>query len=226
MHTRSPALDLVNSTALPHTTPHQSVEQHPKPAPNTHQPKPPKQTDEGKREAHSPEMRPFSTFQAVTPYAEALSAGLRALNFRRHLNHFNDAETMAANVATESAEQAPSVKLFPSTGPDAAKYERGHWFYRLTFSSRKGSTTRWFPSTRYSPSELEEMAPLRTQWTDNLHRQDLPGLAVVAVIAAAAFPFQSPVELTLNAHLLRCAHTRADRTAAISAAFPVAPDVI
>ena len=76
----------------------------------------------------------------------------------------------------------------------------------------------------YSPSELEEMAPLRAQWNANLlHLQDLPSSAVVAVIAAAAFPFPSPVELTLNAHLLRCAHANVGRVAALSAAFPVAP---
>jgi 8-oxo-dGTP pyrophosphatase MutT (NUDIX family) len=164
------------------------------------------QTEEGKREAHSPEMRPFATFQAATPYAEALSAGLRALNFRRDLNHFDEAEAMATNVATESTAQAPSARPLQTTVPDAAKYERGHWFYRLTFPSRKGSTTRWFPSTRYSPSELEEMASLRDQWTANLHLQDLPSSAIAAVIAAAASPFPSPAELTLNAHLLRCAH--------------------
>ena len=73
-------------------------------------------------------MRPFATFQAESPYAEALTEGLRALRFRRDLKQFSAAEEMAA---------------------EAAKYERGHWFYRLTFPSRKGSTTRWFPSSRY-----------------------------------------------------------------------------
>ena len=183
------------------------------------------QTEEGQREGHSPEMRPFSTFQAVTPYAEALSAGLRALNFRKDLNQFSDAEAMAAKVVTESAEQAPSAKLFPPTGPSAAKYERGHWFYLLTFASRKGQTTRWFPSTRYSANELEEMAPLRAQWTDNLQNQDLPSSAIAAVIAAAAFPFPSPVELTLNAHLLRCAHGETGGSAVAAKSPPVPPEV-
>jgi hypothetical protein len=62
------------------------------------------------------------------------------------------------------------------------------------------------------------MAPLRAQWTDNLQNQDLPSSAIAAVIAAAAFPFPSPVELTLNAHLLRCAHVRAEGSAVVTKA--------
>jgi hypothetical protein len=142
-------------------------------------------------------MRPFATFQAESPYTEALTEGLRALRFRRDLKQFSAAEKMAAEVAADQASSAPPVDAQPPPPPtpDAAKYERGHWFYRLTFPSRKGSTTRWFPSSRYSDSELEDMAPLRAQWNANLHLQDLPHSAVAGL----------SVESTLNTHLLRCA---------------------
>ena len=51
------------------------------------------QTDDGKREAHSPELRPFATFQAESPYAEAFATGLRGLHFRRDLRQFGATET-------------------------------------------------------------------------------------------------------------------------------------
>jgi 8-oxo-dGTP pyrophosphatase MutT (NUDIX family) len=162
------------------------------------------QTEEGRREAHSPAMRPFATFQAESPYAEALTEGLRALRFSKDLNRFAAAEEMTAEVAADQASPPPPADAHPPPPPtpDAAKYERGHWFYRLTFPSRKGSTTRWFPSSRYSASELEEMAPLRACWGDNLHLQNLPPSAIAAVVAAIG---GLSVESTLNAHLLRCA---------------------
>ena len=149
-------------------------------------------------------MRSFATFQAESPYAGALTEGLRALRFRRDLKQFSAAEEMAAEVAADQASSAPPADAQPPPPPtpDAAKYERGHWFYRLTFPSRKGSTTRWFPSSCYSDSELEDMAPLRAQWNANLHLQDLPHSAVAAVVAAVA---GLSVESTLNTHLLRCA---------------------
>ena len=46
-------------------------------------------------------MRPFATFQAESPYAEALTEGLRALRFRRDLKQFSAAEEMAAEVAAD-----------------------------------------------------------------------------------------------------------------------------
>ena len=165
------------------------------------------QTDEGKREGHSPALRPFATFQAETPYAEAVTNGLRDLNFRRDLNQFGAAEDMAARVASDQASSAQPPRSEPTSPapPDAAKYERSHWFYRHTFPSRTGSTTRWFPSTRYSTSELEQMAPLRASWNSNLHAHDLPHSAVAAVVAAAVSLKPESVELTLNRHFLRCA---------------------
>ena len=175
------------------------------------------QTEEGRREAHSPAMRPFAAFQAESPYAEALTEGLRALRFRRDLNQFSAAEEMTAEVAADQAASAPPVDTQPPPPPtpDAAKYERGHWFYRLTFPSRTGSTTRWFPSSRYSDPELEAMAPLRAQWNANLHLQDLPHSAVAAVVAAVA---GHSVESTLNAHLLHCAFRDASTRVAPSGA--------
>ena len=180
------------------------------------------QTDEGKREAHSPALRPFATFQAETPYAEAVTNGLRDLNFRRDLNQFGAAEEMAAHVASDqaSAAQPPRAEPTSPAPPDAAKYERSHWFYRQTFPSRNGSTTRWFPSTRYSTSELEQMAPLRASWNSNLHAQDLPHSAVAAVVAAAVSLVPESVEQTLNEHLLRCAYAEVTTSAALSGALP------
>ena len=162
------------------------------------------QTEEGRREGHSPAMRSFATFQAESPYAEALTEGLRALRFSRDLKRFTAAEEMAAEVAADSASSIPPVldQPPPPPTPDAAKYERGHWLYRLTFPSRNGFTTRWFPASRYSASELEDMAPLRKKWKDDLHLLGLPPSAVAAVVAAVT---GLPTESTLNAHLLHCA---------------------
>ena len=57
----------------------------------------------------------------------------------------------------------------PATpAPDAAKYERDVWFYRLKYPSRRGSITRWFPSSRFSADELSRFAPLRSIWSDDL----------------------------------------------------------
>ena len=67
-----------------------------------------KPTEEGKREGHSPGMRPFSTFQAETPYSEATSAGLRSLNFRRDLNQFSDAVVAIAADAAVHSRSPPS----------------------------------------------------------------------------------------------------------------------
>ena len=70
----------------------------------------------------------------------------------------------------------PSPAVPPSTGqpatpdapaPDAAKYERDTWFYRLTYPSRHGDVTRWFPSFRFSSDELSRFEPLRSQWNDD-----------------------------------------------------------
>ena len=119
-----------------------------------------------------------------------------------------------------SAAQPPSAEPTSSASPDAAKYERGHWFYRQTFPSRNGSTTRWFPSTRYSKSALEQMAPLRARWSSNLHAQDLPHSAVAAVVAAAVSLVPESVEQTLNAHLLRCAYAEVAAVAALSEGLP------
>ena len=162
------------------------------------------QTEEGRREGHSPAMRSFATFQAESPYADALTEGLRALRFSKDLKRFTAAEEMAAEVAADQASSVPPVldQPPPPPTPDAAKYERGHWLYRLTFPSRNGFTTRWFPASRYSASELEDMAPLRKRWKDNLHLLGLPPSAVAAVVAAVT---GLPAESTLNAHLLRCA---------------------
>ena len=104
-----------------------------------------------------------------------------------------------------SAAQLPTQEPTSSPSPEAAKYERGHSFYRQTFPSRKGSNTRWFPSTRYSEKELEEMAPLRARWNSNLHLQGLPHSAVAAVVASAVSPMPASTEATLNTHFLRCA---------------------
>ena len=41
------------------------------------------QTDDGKSEAHSPAMRPFSEFSAGTRYAEAFAAGICELNYSK-----------------------------------------------------------------------------------------------------------------------------------------------
>ena len=182
------------------------------------------QTDDGKREAHSPELRPFATFQAESPYAEAFATGLRGLHFRRDLRQFGATETLAAHVAADqaSASQPPDSDPTPPS-PDAAKYERGHWFYRQTFPSRKGSNTRWFPSTRYSESELEEMAPLRVLWNANLHQQDIPLAAVAAVVAAAMSPTPPPIEETLRAHFLRCANSGTSAPYPHAGTFPRVP---
>ena len=182
------------------------------------------QTDDGKREAHSPELRPFATFQAESPYAEAFATGLRGLHFRRDLRQFGATETLAAHVAADqaSASQPPDSDPTPPS-PDAAKYERGHWFYRQTFPSRKGSNTRWFPSTRYSKSELEEMAPLRVLWNANLHQQDIPLAAVAAVVAAAMSPTPPPIEETLRAHFLRCANSGTSAPYPHAGTFPRVP---
>ena len=146
-----------------------------------------------------------------------VAMGLRALRFRRDLNQFSAAEEMTAEVAADQAASAPPVDTQPPPPPtpDAAKYERGHWFYRLTFPSRTGSTTRWFPSSRYSDPELEAMAPLRAQWNANLHLQGLPHSAVAAVVAAVA---GHSVESTLNVHLLHCAFRDASTRVAPSGA--------
>ena len=50
---------------------------------------------------HSPELRPFATFQAESPYAEAFATGLRDLHFRRDLKQFGATEALAAHVAAD-----------------------------------------------------------------------------------------------------------------------------
>ena len=119
-----------------------------------------------------------------------------------------------------SAAQPPNQEPTASPSPEAAKYKRGHWFYHQTFPSRKGSNTRWFPSTCYSEKELEEMAPLRASGNSNLHLQNLPHSAVAAVVAAAVFPMPASIEATLNTHFLRCADSG---TCAINALAVVPP---
>jgi hypothetical protein len=95
----------------------------------------------------------------------------------------------AATAALPTADQSPAVlpstgmptsppipAVPPSTGPpatpdaptpDAAKYERDTWFYRLTYPSRRGSVTRWFPSSRFSSDGLSQFEPLRSRWNDD-----------------------------------------------------------
>jgi 8-oxo-dGTP pyrophosphatase MutT (NUDIX family) len=77
-------------------------------------------------------------------------------------------------VGTPISTPAPAIPLpagsptsiEPPT-PDAAKLERGIWFYRLTYPSRRGSVVRWFPSSRFSADELSEFEPLRSRWNDD-----------------------------------------------------------
>ena len=114
-------------------------------------------------------MRPFAEFKAATPYAEALTAGICDLNYPGLLRRFGSLGTAAPDLHAPDPAALPTVELpHPATDPtpDAAKYERGIWFYRLVYPARGGaaSRSRWFPSSRYSPDELLSSAPLRSAW--------------------------------------------------------------
>jgi hypothetical protein len=47
--------------------------------------------------------------------------------------------------------------------PDAAKFERGEWLYRLPFPGRSSRTPRyrWYPASRFTQEQLDAAAPLR-----------------------------------------------------------------
>ena len=130
------------------------------------------QTDDGKSEAHSPAMRTFAEFKAATPYAEALTSGIRNLNYPKLLRRFGPSSTGAPDPPADAAVPvpAPAVAAQPALAsdpvPDAAKYERGIWFYRLVYPARGGAPprSRWFPSSRYSAEELLSFDALRAAW--------------------------------------------------------------
>jgi hypothetical protein len=122
------------------------------------------QTEDGKSEAHSPAMRPFTEFKAATPYAEALTSGIRDLNYPKLLRRFGRPRESATEPPVVPAVAVPPADT--NQVPDAAKYERGIWFYRLTYPARNGAAprTRWFPSSRYTAEELSSFNDLRSAW--------------------------------------------------------------
>ena len=117
-------------------------------------------------------MRTFAEFKAVTPYAEALTSGIRDLNYPKLLRRFGPSSTGAPDPPADAAVSvsAPAVAAQPALAsdpvPDAAKYERGIWFYRLVYPARGSAPprSRWFPSSRYSAEELLSFGALRAAW--------------------------------------------------------------
>jgi hypothetical protein len=67
------------------------------------------------------------------------------------------------------------------------------------------------------------MAPLRVLWNANLHQQDIPLSAVVAVVTAAMFPVPPPIEEILKAHFLRCVHLETSAVDPLAGTFLRAP---
>ena len=75
---------------------------------------------------------------------------------------------MPTSPPTPAVPTPPGPPATPDApAPDAAKYERDVWFYRLTYPSRRGNVTRWFPSSRFSSDELSKFEPLRSRWNDD-----------------------------------------------------------